>query len=191
MARWALISGENGVESTAYASRLVESLAAAGLRSEGLLKRKHVDENDRKYYELARLRNDESVLSAAFGVPAKEPGAEAFCSMVFYKNAFEAAGRWLEEDAPDADLLVIDGVGKFEASGRGLHPALAAALRRTDQIVLLCARASQLFHVVERFGLEEEDMAAAFELPVDAAGFDLFSRDVLTACLAERSNRQR
>jgi nucleoside-triphosphatase THEP1 len=186
MARWALISGGNGTENAACALKVVARLATRGIRAAGFVQRKHVDEEGRKRYELVRLGGGESVVLAVDGVAAKGPTEEFFCSMAFHQEGFDAARRWLEEDAPTSDLLVLDGISKLEVSGKGHCATLEAALCSTGKVVLLCARAHQLVYVVERFGLEEADMVAALELPADDTAFDTFLRHVGEGCCSLR-----
>ena len=189
MARWALISGESGEENAACALKVVAHLAASGIRASGFTQRKHIDEEGRRRYELVRLLGGERAVVAVGGVVPKGPAEEAFCSMAFHNEGFDAAGRWLDEDAPAADLLVLDGIGKLEVSGKGHCSTLGAVLHWADKVVLLCAKASQLVYVVERFGLKDKDMVAALELPADDAAFDAFCRSVGEGCLAHRTSR--
>ena len=181
MARWALISGENGVENAARAVEVAERLAAGGARVAGYVQHKGVDERGRKRFEIVRLSSGERAVLAVHGVFPRPGEGERFCSMAFRNDGFATARRWIEEDAPAADLLVLDGISKLEVMGRGHSATLGAALRREGKLVLVCARASQLFYVVERFGLAEEDLVAALELPAAVGAADSFARAVAAA----------
>jgi nucleoside-triphosphatase THEP1 len=189
MARWALLSEENGEARANRALAIVEHFAAASVRVAGFVQRKRVDPQGPKRYEVVRLRDHETVALAVGGPMARGPAGENICTLAFHDGGFDAARRWLEEDAPGADVLVLDGIGKVEASGRGHAAALDAALRQPDKVVLICARASLLFSVVERFGLEEETMVAALELPADEAAMDAFVRAISEACPARPAPR--
>ncbi|MBI5549193.1 MAG: DUF2478 domain-containing protein [Deltaproteobacteria bacterium] len=174
MARWALISGEGGSDKSACARQVADRLQAAGLRVGGYLQHKLRDEQGQKRYELGRLgAKAERVVLAVDGIAAKGPGEDFFCSMAFYESAFDAARRWVEEDARAAEVLVLDGISKLEVSGKGHCAALESALRLPeDQVVILCARASQLSCVVERFALDDSAMVAALEVPAEAAAVE-------------------
>jgi nucleoside-triphosphatase THEP1 len=178
MARWALISSESGEGNAAAAAEVVERLAERGIRAAGFLQRRSVDERGAKRFELERLPGKERAILAVHGIPPRGPAEERFCSMTFHRDGFDTARRWIEEDASDAALVVLSGISKLEVYGRGHSEALSAALRRDDKVILLCARASQLFHVVERFGLDEAGLVAALELPAQPGAIDAFVRGV-------------
>lgn len=181
MAKWALITSESGAGGSACAAGIVGRLAGRGVASAGFLQRKGVDGKGRTRFELVRLRGGESAVLAVDGVEASGPGEERHCRMAFRKDGFDAAARWLEEDAAGADVLVFDGVGKVEAAGRGHCRALRAALGLEGKVVLVFARARPLFRVVHRLGLDESEMLAALEVPADGAALDAFVESVASA----------
>ncbi|MBI5547170.1 MAG: DUF2478 domain-containing protein, partial [Deltaproteobacteria bacterium] len=171
MARWALISGEKGHNKSGLALEVVERLQAGGAAVGGFLQQRCYDAHEQKGYELLRLANCERITLAVGGVAAKEPTQESFCSYAFRNDAFEQAFQWLKEDAPRADVLVLDDVSKLEVQGKGHAASLVWALAQPVPVVLVVARASQLFYVDENCGLDDEPVAA-LELPVDRAACD-------------------
>jgi nucleoside-triphosphatase THEP1 len=185
MTRWALIAAEGGGDYGRCALQVSQELSAAGIRTAGFVQRKMVDAEGRKSYELVRLHRDEQVLLAVDGVVPRGPSQEAFCSMAFHNHGFELARAWLEEDGRDADLLILGGVSKLETAGKGHCPTVEAALG-SDKLVLVCARASQLVYVVDKFGLEEETMVAALELPADDDAKQAFIETLRVHCAAAR-----
>jgi len=188
MARWALISAEHGAEATACALEVFARLTANGIQVGGFVQRKHVDEEGRKTFDVVRLRNQETAVLSGGRVAAKGATEAFFCSGAFHDEGFEAARRWVEADAAFADVLVVDGGRKLEAAGKGHGPTLERALCLPDKVVLLCAKASQLFHLVERFGLEEASMVAALELPVDPQSIERFVGQVSQSARVLRSH---
>lgn len=182
MARWAVIAGEDGEQSASLALELVAELRAASVRVGGFVQRKGVDGDGKKGYDFVRLRDEETVPLALEGASARGPGEETFCSLVFQQAGFDAARRWLEEDAATADLLVLDGISKLEVSGRGHAAALEAALQLPDKVVLLCVRGSQLVYAVERFKLAELDVIGELEWPAEPTARDAFARELREAC---------
>lgn len=154
MARWALIECERSKPKSEFALELARVLAGRGLRVGGFAQPQRLDERGEKGYELVRLSTGERAVLARGGTAA-QAGEEAVCDFAFRQGVFDLARRWIEEDA-GADVLILDGIGKLEAAGRG-H---AASLRRALELppatrVVLATRPSQLFYVVERFGLGE------------------------------------
>ena len=184
MSRWALISGNKGDHKPDVVSAIAERLSSMGVSVGGFVQLARYDARGEKGYELLRLRTGERLTLALGGVAAKKVSEEAFCSYAFDNDAFARAERWIEEDvAARCRLLVLDDISKLEVQGKGHARSLAYALsRQADQVVLISARASQLFYVVENFGLED-DPVDALELPVDDAAKERFVRALARACL--------
>jgi len=180
MARWALISGETGDENTAYAAKVVARLEAEGVRCGGFLQSKGFDAEGRKRHDLVHIGGGERTLLVVV------PDDEHFCSMALPGTGFDAARRWIEEDASRAEVLVLDRIGKVEVNGRGHCAAVVEALRMESNVILLCASAYRLFYVVEKFGLREEDLVAALELPVGDDELDAFVRDIAASTPSAR-----
>lgn len=190
MTRWALLTAERSADHAAHLARIVERLAAEGVRTAGFLQVKLVSPDGAKRYELVRVGGgDERVLLAAEGLPAEGLPAETTtapesfsCALRFRDAAFATAAGWLSADADAADLLVVGGIGRLELHGQGHAPALAAALGRGLAPVLLGVRASRLGAVIDRFGLDEGDLVAALEEPAGAAAFEAFIAGLVLAC---------
>ncbi|MGC4115658.1 MAG: nucleoside-triphosphatase [Myxococcales bacterium] len=189
MVRWALISGESGVENADLALSVVARLESARVRTAGFVQHKWRNESGEKRYELVRLHHDEKTILAVDGVAAKGPNEEFFCSMAFHNEGFDAALRWIREDLAGADLVLLDGISKLEVSGKGHSATLEHALRHSDALVLICVRASQLSYVMERFALSDEGLVAALELPADESALDGFVGDLRASCHGQRANR--
>jgi len=189
MSRWALISAESGTESATLALSVVGRLEASGVRTAGFVQRKSRNERGEKRYDLERLHRPDRAVLAIDGVAAKGPNEEFFCSMAVHNDGFAAAGRWLEEDAAGADVLLIDEISKLETAGRGHSATFQRARQRDEALVLFCVRASELFYVLERFALPEEAMVAAIELPADDVVVDGFVDALKGSCHALRAIR--
>jgi nucleoside-triphosphatase THEP1 len=173
MARWALISGVDSSETVACALEAVDALRKAGVRTAGFVQVRFRDGEGRKLYDVMRLTTGARLPLAIPAPPPKTP-EEAGCSLVFRNDSFDIARRWLEEDAPGAKVLVVDNIGKTELEGKGNAAALAWALERPDDVVVLfCTRRNQLSQVFERFSLSDA-MVAGLELPAAASEIDAF-----------------
>jgi nucleoside-triphosphatase THEP1 len=179
MARWALISGEKGHNKAELTLEMVARLKAGGAKVGGFVQLRHIDAQEQKGYELLRLTTGERITLAVGGVAAKGASQEAFCTYAFRNDAFEQARRWLQADAVGCDVLVLDDISKLEVQGKGHAASLTWALAQEGKMVLICARASQLFYVVENFALAD-DPVDALELPVDGAAHDRFVRSLLS-----------
>lgn len=153
MKRWALLSGARGTGKSTTARRVAERLAERGVRVSGFYQEGVTEEGIRTAYRLRRIGAEGDLTLARLG-SAAATGQEAFCSYVFDEGAFAEARRWLDEASSTAEILFIDEVSKLEVAGRGHHDTIVAALGG-DRLVLLAVRADQLFHVMERFGLDE------------------------------------
>lgn len=166
MVRWALIECERLKPKSELVLELARALQAQGLRVGGFAQPERRDERGEKGYELVRLSTGERAALARGGTTAK-PGEEAVCDFAFDPSSFDLARRWIEADA-GADVLILDGVGKLEAAGRGHAASLRRALELSPPArVVVAARPSQLFYLVERYGLEEP--LASLGLPAEEA----------------------
>ena len=176
---WALVVAGKGGRRSRLAREVAEALAARGLSVAGLVQRTLEDEGGRKTLEADRLRRPGTVRLAA---PAA--GADASCSLAFEPSGFAEAGRWLAEDAPGADVLVLDGVGKLELSGSGHRAALQAALG-AGPLAILAVRDDQLTYVLEALAIEDEPVAA-FTDGEGPAALDAFVAGVVDAARRPR-----
>lgn len=106
------------------------------------------------YVARALLDDACEILAARAKGGVDEASKQLVCSFAFDVAALGRVRSWVERDARAADVVVIDEVSKLEAARGGHHDAVVAALAGRA-LPLLCVRADQLFHVMERFGLEE------------------------------------
>lgn len=182
MGRWAVVTGEKGHKKAEFVLDVAARLREAGLRVAGFVQRRRDDGAEKGHgHDLERLSTGERIVLSKDGVAAQKVSQEAFCTYAFENDSFAQAFAWLREDGKDADVLVLDDVSKLETQGKGHCAALAWALAQPGRVVLISARASQLFYVVENFGLEDEPVAAA-ELP--DADPSAFARALAQACRA-------
>lgn len=182
MARWALITGEKGQRKAELALQVAGGLRSKGVRVAGVVQLGSKDPaSEQKRYELQRVSNGERVFLALEGVVPKGPTEELFCSLAFRNEAFDLACRWVREDASEAEVLVIGEVSKLEIGDKGHAASLKWALGLDDsKVVLITARASQLFYVMEKFGLQD-DPVAALEMPGTDADRDALVEDLVEA----------
>jgi nucleoside-triphosphatase THEP1 len=185
MARWALVSSEKKHDKVALVLRLIDALQSRGVAVGGFVQLRCYDAQEHKGYQLQRLATGEKITLAQGGVGARGPSQEAFCSYAFRNEAFEQACLWIKADAARAQVLFLDDVSKLEVQGKGHAASVAWALSQLDKVVVLCARASQLFYVVENFGLDG-DPVDALELPVDAAAEERFVAAIARAAIGAR-----
>jgi len=182
MAHWAIITAEDGATATGCALAVIDALRGRGVRVGGFVQSRSREESGDRREEIVHLQGGERAELATSKLTPKE--AAEGCSMAFRAESFELARRWLEEDAPRSQVLVVDSVAKLEAAGEGHGPALLWALRLPEPLVVLfCARAGHLSQIVERFGLGEE-MLAGLELPASDE-----ARDELVRALAGAAAR--
>jgi nucleoside-triphosphatase THEP1 len=144
-----VVAGKGGRRSLA-AREVVEALAARGVRVGGFTQTTRTLETGAHFVDLVRVRGGATV-------PLAHPAArtsEASCSLEFERSGFEAARRWIEEDAPASDVLVLDGLGKLELAGEGHRATLDRALALAP-VVVLAVRDDQLVYALEALGLGE------------------------------------
>jgi nucleoside-triphosphatase THEP1 len=146
-----LITGARRTGKTSLARAVVGKLRDRGLTVAGVLQEAIEQDGERVAYEAVRLaKPDERVVVARRGAPSA--GEEPICSFSFSDAGFAAARDWIASDR--ADVIVIDEVSKAESRGRGHAVAIDRALQG-EGVVILCVRADELVHVMERFGIEE------------------------------------
>ena len=184
MARWALIAEEDGTTRTRCARAVATQLVRAGYRVGGFVQLRRDDGDECSKVFLERLATGEELLLASRGpgtqvLPDGTTGCHAFST-----DAFVVARTWLLEDARHCEVLVLDAISKLETLGRGHAEALRHALGLgREKILLVCARASLLFEIVETFGLlDAEDLLVAhLEAPLDEPSTQHFARTLEAA----------
>jgi nucleoside-triphosphatase THEP1 len=151
MAPWAPLVGGKGDRAAGVPLAVARALRERGLRVAGFVQEAIVEGESASATASgasAATSRSSSPARAARRATARRP----FCSMLFDARGFEAARRWLDEDAPGADVILLDEASKLEVAGRGHHDAIRAALAG-PALVVLGVRADQLFGIMERFGL--------------------------------------
>jgi len=175
MSRWAAVVAGKGGRRSRAAREVAEALAARGLRVGGFTQRTIEDDAGAKTIGLMRAAGGAEVPLARSVVP---PPGSSGCSIVFEAAGFEAARRWVAEDAPGSDVVVLDGIGKLELGGEGHRAAVARALADA-RLVVLAVRDDQLVYVIEALGLEEP--VAAYTDGDGPAALDAFVAEVARA----------
>jgi nucleoside-triphosphatase THEP1 len=170
MRRWALLVGPKGTRKYLLAADLAGALTARGISVRGIIQEEIQEEDVCVGYRIRRLGTEEQLPLARRGATAREPTEESFCSFVFDRQAFSLATRWVEEDAPGAEVVIIDEVSKLEAAGGGHHDAVLRALAGPP-FVVLSVRAEELFSVMERFALDEPTAVLDAADPTALASF--------------------
>jgi len=188
VARWALIAGPKGSEKSDCALGLCEALLRAAVSVGGFIQTKHVDEEQRKHYELVRLPTFQRAHLAQDAVHPATGSDVMFCALRFDADAFRLAQDWIDEDLRRAEVVFVGEVSKVEVGSGGHFHAIASALAAPrSTLAVLCVRADQLFYVVEKFGLED-DASAILELPADADTRRAFYEHVVADALAQRKD---
>jgi nucleoside-triphosphatase THEP1 len=180
MAYAIVVAGKGGRRSE-VAREVAAALARRGLRVGGFTERSSVSDTGAKSLDLVRVRDGAAVRLAG---PAGGPADPAACSLSFDRAAFEVARRWIEEDAPSSDVLVVDGLGKLELGGEGHRDAIARALA-VAPLVVLAVRDDQLVYAVEAFGLDEP--TASYTDGEGPAAGERFVAEVARAARTRRS----
>lgn len=178
---WALVVAAKGGRRSRAAREVADALVARGLRVGGFVQRTDEPAPGRKSLAVVRLRDGLERPLARPAAPAPADGAA--CSLAFDPAGFAEARAWLEEDAPAADVLVLDALGKLELSGQGHRAALDRALASGPPVVL-AVRDDQLVYAVEALGLDEP--LAAYADGDGAAARDAFVAAVVSAARARR-----
>jgi nucleoside-triphosphatase THEP1 len=178
MSRWALVSGPDTEAIAKALSRVAERLREGGVSVGGFVQARVPEEGGRRHYDVVRVGAGER---ARLGQERVRPKADEGCSVEFLDAGFEAARRWVSEDAGRVQVLIVDGLNKLEAGGEGHARTLAEALASKATVVLLGARDRQLSALMERFPLAEETLVAALEPPLESEAVDRFAADVARA----------
>ena len=183
MAAWALIRGDKGEGKTSQARAVAARLRERGIRVGGFVQQA-VQETDgtRVGYDLARIAGGTPIPLARRGkVP--QAGQVGFCSHVFEPSAFVQAREWLREEAPSAEVLIIDEVSRLETASQGHAAAVRFALALpATRVVVLCIRAEQLFAVTEAFlGDSAGEAVATLEAAAGEDALAQFAEAVIRA----------
>lgn len=112
-------------------------------------------------YDLYRLAKPERApLADRIRHDQQHPSGEKFCDLSFHPETLARACEWLKEDVGDADVLIVDGVGRLETQGQGLFPALAW-VRSQDRpkMMILSSRPSHVPAVTKRLSLADKHVS--------------------------------
>jgi nucleoside-triphosphatase THEP1 len=175
-----VIAGKGGRRSQA-ARNVADALVARGLRVGGFTQRTTESESGTKRVDLVHARDGRMVPLARSAAPGSDA---AECALAFERAAFEEARRWIEWDAPETDVLVVDGLGKLELAGEGHRATIAHALE-VGRLVVLAVRDDQLVYAVEALGLGEP--IASYTDGSGAATLEAFVVEVARAARAVKS----
>ncbi len=176
---WAMIARGHGSASHQHMLDLVEHLQERGLRVGGFLQVPSGGGERPLGYDLFRLSRPERVLFADRFPGAQSNPDDKFCDLAFRPDSLVRAWEWLREDVADADVVIVDGVGKLEGAGRGHFPALAWARKlQGPKVVLLSVRRDQMPTVAERLNLPRHAMAG-FSIPGESPA----TRDIVDQLL--------
>jgi nucleoside-triphosphatase THEP1 len=171
---WALVVAGKGGKRSHAAREAAAALAARGLRVGGFTQRTAESERGRKAVDLVRLRGGATAPLARSATAADA----AACTLAFDRAGSEEARRWIRADAPESDVLVLDGIGKLELGGEGNRAAVDEALA-SGRLVVLAVRDDQLVYAIEALGLDEP--VAAYTDGSGPAALDAFAADVARA----------
>lgn len=182
---YALVIAGKGGRRSELARDVAAALTHRGLRVGGFTERTAVSATGAKSLDLVRARDGTAVRLAGPAAGSADPAA---CSLSFDRRGFETARRWIEEDAPSSDLLVLDGLGKLELGGEGHHAAIVRALAIAP-VVVLAIRDDQLVYALEAFGLSEP--AASYADGEGPGALDAFVAEVARLAGAAAPGRAR
>ena len=164
MGSWSAIVGPAKSNKSGYAWRVAQALATRGFRTGGYVQREVRDpEGETLGWDVERVLDEQRVTLAR---PSNDPD---ICGYRFQSAGFSAAADWL--GTPNRDLVVMDGIGKLEAAGRGHWPAAKRVVEDpTAPHALLCIRDDCL----RTIALALPDPLAFLEVPAserDTAAF--------------------
>ncbi len=188
--RWILIAGPKRTDRSGNALELMKRLRDSGVSVGGFVQLKRHDATGRGGIELLRLRTGERRQLARDTSPSLGSSDEVVCSMKFFPQVFDEARLWVETDEKESDLLVIGDISKLEVSGDGHHKSLTYALCSEKlEAVVMCARADQLFYIVEKYELEDDGIAW-LELPANRQEREAFFEKVVRYISRVHHNRR-
>jgi len=183
MAHWAVVTYGSEVNRSAEVRALAGLLRARGLSVAGFAQDKRIDAEGRASIELLRLGRDERRPLGATGGTEAKAASQGECTFTFSADAFACARAWLEEDAKQAQVLLLSEVSKLEVGGEGHFGALVWALGLDEsKVVVFVARANQLSYLVEKLK-PGGDPVAYLELPSAGPEKEAFAQ-TLAAALA-------
>jgi nucleoside-triphosphatase THEP1 len=175
-----LVSGPKHSGKTTLVETGIASLAGRGLRIAGILAKGLWKDGLRAGFDLVNLSNGRCTPLAR---RRDHPHPEHRMMFDFFDAGFRAGVEAMSLDAcRQADIVVVDELGRLEAGGRGWTPCVNALLALEGPLLVLVVRLDRLPQIRDRFGLHD---ASAIDVRDPAAA------DRLRAALAVGSTRQR
>ncbi|CCZ22442.1 nucleoside-triphosphatase THEP1 [Acetobacter sp. CAG:977] len=130
------VCGEKRSGKTTKALNLVQQIKEAGLKIGGILQPSFGDPVNPNGYDVMDAETGERKILAI-----KSNRAQNGCKFDFNQSAWEWANERILDARKNADILVVDEIGKMEACGKGHLPALTAPLKNESALAwILCMR---------------------------------------------------
>lgn len=162
--RCAFITRGHGQDASELMLRVVRALQKRGLVLCGCVQVPRRSRGRLSGYDLVRVGHAGSLPLARRETSQKS----GFAPFVFRDETFQAARGWINEDAGDARIAVIDSLGALESKGAGHFEAIAAALRASAPgFVIASARRDLLPALLDRLGIPRA-AALLVDTPCDA-----------------------
>jgi putative molybdopterin biosynthesis protein len=172
--RWAIVVRDRGQDVSSQLLHAVTRLRKEGIRVGGFIQVPKRIRSRVAGYDLKRVIGNKRLSLARREASIGAGPVLAYRSFQFREDSFAKAREWLERDAVDADVLVLDGVSTRESQGGGHFEALAWASRLPAPVfVLACVRRDRIAAIVDKLGLAGR-LVAVLEAPTDAASADAF-----------------
>ena len=162
-----LVSGPRHYGKTTLVESFLASIAGQGLSIAGILA-KGLWENDlRAGFDLVNLADGHSTPLAR---RRNEPHPQHGMLFDFLTTGFQAGLEALSLEAcRQADIVVVDEVGRLEARGEGWAPCVKALLTLDKPLIILIVRLDRIQQISDRFGLSGAPM-------IDVRDKEAFSR---------------
>lgn len=165
MATWSALVGARRDDKATALGRVLAKVEEAGVRVGGFAQERVLDAaGETLGWDVVRI-----------GAPVRQPLARRgeqpdVCDYAFSALGFETAAAWALDAR--AELVVVGGVGKLEAAGRGHSPLLLRLLEEgTHRHALFCIRDTSLAAVA----LSIPDPESHLQLPCEPSQLDEFA----------------
>ena len=179
--RWAIVVRDRGQDVSSQLLHAVTRLRKEGVRVGGFIQVPKRIRSRVAGYDLKRLIGNKRLSLARRDAPLGAGPVLAYRSFQFREDSFAKAREWLERDAVDADVLVLDGVSTRESQGAGHFEALVWASRHPAPVlVLACVRRDRVAAIVDKLGLAGR-LIALMEAPTDGASEEAFGVSLVAA----------
>jgi nucleoside-triphosphatase THEP1 len=146
-----LVTGPKHSGKTTLVETLITSLAGKGLHLAGILSRGLWKDNLREGFDLVDLSSGRRTPLAR---RRSHPHPQHRMMFDFFDSGFRAGLDALSPDAcRQADIVVVDELGRLEARGEGWTPPLKALLTLDKPLFILIVRLDGMPQIGDRFGL--------------------------------------